>query len=189
LFRLDEGRLPEAFQRMEPEAAPARGARNPASGRSGAPRFGYYDPKRRQLRQRRQWFPTACGSESDRRRNNAFGQGRTSPARRTASNAWTHVVSPRGRIGVRTAPKRLRKVSKRGSAKDAAVERREASAQRVGAERLAKVFRAYCRRYPRRRVRSRCGAHRTGASRRFRLPSLTARLTPCGGGALATRAV
>src|SRR5262249_26805078 len=83
---------------------------------------------RRQLRQRRQWFPTACGSESARRRNNAFGQGRTSPARRTASNAWTHVVLPSGRIGVRTAPKRLRKVSKRGSAKDAAVERREATA-------------------------------------------------------------
>src|SRR5262249_15592899 len=94
---------------------------------------------RRQLRQRRQWLPTACGSGSARRRNNAFGQGRTSPARRTASNAWTHVVSPRGRIGVRTAPKRLRKVSKRGSAKDAAVERREASAQRLGAERLQSV--------------------------------------------------
>src|SRR5262245_27716237 len=44
LFRLDEGRLPETCQRMEPEAAPARGPRNPASGRSGAPRFGHYDP-------------------------------------------------------------------------------------------------------------------------------------------------
>src|SRR5262249_26310396 len=111
---------------------------------------------RRQLRQRRQWLPTACGSGSARRRNNAFGKGRASPARRTASNAWTQVVSPRGRIGVRTAPKRLRKVSKRGSAKDAAVERREASAQRLGAERLAKVFR---RMASARSAKGACAAH------------------------------
>src|SRR5262249_60004039 len=66
------------------------------------------------------------------------GRGGPPPPGEQWRNAWTHVVSPRGRIGVRTAPKRLRKVSKRGSAKDAAVERREASAQRKGAERLAR---------------------------------------------------
>src|SRR5262249_57557516 len=32
LFRLDEGRLPETCQRMEPEAAPARGACNLTPG-------------------------------------------------------------------------------------------------------------------------------------------------------------
>ena len=68
---------------MEPEAAPARGARNPASGRSGAPRFGYYDPNAGGHSDvGTALTPTPCGAELGPKGQNPFGLGEgSSPVR------------------------------------------------------------------------------------------------------------
>jgi len=130
--------------RAEAGAAPARRACNPAPGRSGAPRFGHYDPNAAATPTAQGCRPQRpCDSASARRRNNAFGLGEgRPPARRTQRNAWTHVVPLSGRIDVARSAETPEEGDQAWKRQDAAVERREASAQRHWARNASKkVFR------------------------------------------------